>query len=271
MTIDTVLWSSKRYRKLSTVFKYIMWYPKCAGTRWRSATIRTTRIRFPMGSLENFHWLDPSGPGFDSRSNWNEYQVYFLGGKGGQCVRVTTLPPSCADYLEILGSSTSWSSNDRFTFTQTVPFLTLVSCPMKIQRKDLFQSFSLRLHTLWAVHRLLKHKNGVQRGWKTFVIKDIRFQTVYLSASRQILRQYFNTDRHWFIPSSLPVTFPSCWHNRLAKDFDVKELVNAHSPKPVLSAVTYQTSTILAILLKWLPTKWVKEYRKTSKYELWSH
>ena len=23
-------------------------------------------------------------------------QVYFLGGKGGRCVRLTTLPPSCA-------------------------------------------------------------------------------------------------------------------------------------------------------------------------------
>jgi len=35
-------------------------------------------------------------PGVDSASNRNEYQEYFLGGKGGQCVRLTTLPPSCA-------------------------------------------------------------------------------------------------------------------------------------------------------------------------------
>ena len=34
--------------------------------------------------------------GFDSASNRNEYQVYFQGGKGGRCVRLTTLPPSCA-------------------------------------------------------------------------------------------------------------------------------------------------------------------------------
>jgi len=26
----------------------------------------------------------------------NEYQEYFLGGKGGRCIRLTTLPPSCA-------------------------------------------------------------------------------------------------------------------------------------------------------------------------------
>jgi len=33
--------------------------------------------------------------GVDSASNRNEYQVYFLGCKGGRCVRLTTLPPSC--------------------------------------------------------------------------------------------------------------------------------------------------------------------------------
>jgi hypothetical protein len=40
-------------------------------------------------------------PGVDSASNRNEYQEYFLGGKGGQCIRLTTLPPACADCLEI--------------------------------------------------------------------------------------------------------------------------------------------------------------------------
>jgi hypothetical protein len=37
----------------------------------------------------------------DSVSNRNEYREYFLGGKAGQCVGLTTLPPSCADCLEI--------------------------------------------------------------------------------------------------------------------------------------------------------------------------
>ena len=41
------------------------------------------------------------GPGVESASNRNEYQEYFLGGKSGRCVGLTTLPPSCADYLEI--------------------------------------------------------------------------------------------------------------------------------------------------------------------------
>ena len=42
-------------------------------------------------------------PGGDSASK-NEYQDV-PGGKGGQCVRVTTLPPSCAECLLI------WSLN----------------------------------------------------------------------------------------------------------------------------------------------------------------
>jgi hypothetical protein len=33
---------------------------------------------------------------------------YFLGCKGGLCMGLTTLPPSCADCLEILGNSAFW-------------------------------------------------------------------------------------------------------------------------------------------------------------------
>jgi hypothetical protein len=41
------------------------------------------------------------GPGVDLASIRNEYQEYFLRGKGGGCVGLTTLLPSCADCLEI--------------------------------------------------------------------------------------------------------------------------------------------------------------------------
>jgi hypothetical protein len=41
------------------------------------------------------------GPGVDPASNGNEYQEYFLGSKGGRCVRLKTLSPSCADYIEL--------------------------------------------------------------------------------------------------------------------------------------------------------------------------
>ena len=40
-------------------------------------------------------------PGVDSASNGNEYQEYFLDGKGGRCVGLTILQPSCADCLKI--------------------------------------------------------------------------------------------------------------------------------------------------------------------------
>jgi hypothetical protein len=43
------------------------------------------------------------GPGVDSdsASDRNENQEYSLEGKGGRCVGLTTLPPSCADCLKI--------------------------------------------------------------------------------------------------------------------------------------------------------------------------
>ena len=59
--------------------------------------------------------------GVDSASNRNEFQEYFLGGKGGRCLGLTTLPPSCADCLEILGVLISWNQSGHlqeiFTFT----------------------------------------------------------------------------------------------------------------------------------------------------------
>ena len=48
------------------------------------------------------------GPGVDSASNRNEYQEYFLRGKGGRCVGLTNLPPSCADCIEIWNPLTFW-------------------------------------------------------------------------------------------------------------------------------------------------------------------
>ena len=41
------------------------------------------------------------GPAVDSASNRKQCQEYILRGKGGRCVGLTTLPPSCADCHEI--------------------------------------------------------------------------------------------------------------------------------------------------------------------------
>jgi hypothetical protein len=43
----------------------------------------------------------PAGPGINSASNRIEYQEYFLGGKGGRCIGLIALPPSCANCFEI--------------------------------------------------------------------------------------------------------------------------------------------------------------------------
>jgi hypothetical protein len=77
-----------------------------------------------VGKLVEALHYKPKGSGFDSRcrhwdfsltqSFWphyvlevnsaskrNKYHEYFLGGKVGRCVRLTTLPFSCVDCLEI--------------------------------------------------------------------------------------------------------------------------------------------------------------------------
>ena len=60
-------------------------------------------VRFPIVSLEFFIEiiLLCYGPEVNSACNRNAYEEYFLEGKGGWCVGLTTLPPSCADCLEI--------------------------------------------------------------------------------------------------------------------------------------------------------------------------
>ena len=59
-----------------------------------------------------FYWLNPSGRAVSlvsTQSNRNEYQIHSLGGKGGRCVGLTTLPPSRTDCLKVMAVSTFWS------------------------------------------------------------------------------------------------------------------------------------------------------------------
>jgi hypothetical protein len=88
------------------------------GTRWRSwsrhyAPSPKVAGWIPDGVIGIFHWLHPSGLTMALRSTqpliWNEYQGYLLGVKVGRCAGLTTLPPSCADCLELPGASDSWS------------------------------------------------------------------------------------------------------------------------------------------------------------------
>jgi len=57
-------------------------------------------LRFLI-NIRNLTCLAHYGPAVDSASNRNEYQEYFLWGKGGRCVGLTTLPPSCAVCFQI--------------------------------------------------------------------------------------------------------------------------------------------------------------------------
>ena len=70
------------------------------------------------GVIEISHWLNPSGPTITLMSTQplkrNEYQAFSLEGKGGRYVELTSLPPSFADCVEILGTSTSWSTKGLF-------------------------------------------------------------------------------------------------------------------------------------------------------------
>jgi hypothetical protein len=71
---------------------------------------RSVQIPFLVGLLVFFRdlILQPHyDRGVDSTSNWNEYQAYLLGRKGDHQVGLMTLPPSCTDFLEILGALTS--------------------------------------------------------------------------------------------------------------------------------------------------------------------
>ena len=71
-----------------------------SGTVVKALCNRRSLVQSQLVSLEFFIDLKPFrshyGPGVDSASNRNEYQEHFLEGKGGRCVRLTTLPPSCA-------------------------------------------------------------------------------------------------------------------------------------------------------------------------------
>jgi len=72
-------------------------------------------VPFPMVSLDLFiDIILPTGPGVNSISNRNKYQEYFLKGKGSRCIGLTTLPPSCAEHLEVTEPQppgTLWACN----------------------------------------------------------------------------------------------------------------------------------------------------------------
>jgi len=55
-----------------------------------------------------------------------------MGDNGGRCVGLTTLPPSCADCLEIWGTSNSWKSQGLSRPVMGLPHLYLYSTNTKL-------------------------------------------------------------------------------------------------------------------------------------------
>ena len=82
-------------RRISFIFLFSERTPKIATGRGFDS--RWYLWNFSVTQSFRSHYC----PGVDSASNRNEYQEYFLRGKGGRCVGLTTLPLSCADCLEI--------------------------------------------------------------------------------------------------------------------------------------------------------------------------
>jgi hypothetical protein len=83
------------------LYESVITMNKC--TRWRSrlrywATSRKVTGSIPGGVIGIFHWHNPG-----STHPLTEMSIrnISLAGKGGRCVGLTTLPPSCADCHEI--------------------------------------------------------------------------------------------------------------------------------------------------------------------------
>ena len=66
-------------------------------TKFFSTRKRPNQLWGPRSSLSHGY----RGSRVDSAYKRNEFQEYFLGGKGGRRAGMSTLPPSCADCLEI--------------------------------------------------------------------------------------------------------------------------------------------------------------------------
>ena len=145
-------------------------------------------------------------PGVDSASNRNEYQELFLGGKGGRCVRLAILPPSCAvvmksgnlNFLEPSGplqvcNGTALS----FTFACSICFVVLVYLTGRWQSSyDLLGFYQTRicftnLSVQWFIPAHTVHpmcKVSVTSLWRPQTHIFLFWHTIYPKPSSYHLR-----------------------------------------------------------------------------------
>jgi hypothetical protein len=92
-----------------------------------------------------FHWLNPSGRTVTEMSTMVISGIVGGGGgKGCWCVEFTTLPPSCADYLEVLRAWKTWGfeglSRLRYLFTEHLD----LPCVLSVWRVGIFLRVRIR-------------------------------------------------------------------------------------------------------------------------------
>ena len=87
----------------------VLCYSGPAVAQWLSCCATNRKVAGSIPDGVNGFFIDIKsfrshyGPGVDSASNRNEYQEYCLGVKSCRCLRLTTLPPSCAVVLKPSG------------------------------------------------------------------------------------------------------------------------------------------------------------------------
>jgi hypothetical protein len=107
------------------VFHYIsagMWWLRHWGKNWNVVG------SFPDGVFKIFHWHNHSGRNMalGSTRPLTEMSTRNISwGKGGRCMELTILLPSCADCLENLEASNSWSPKDLSRSVQGLLYFTL--------------------------------------------------------------------------------------------------------------------------------------------------
>jgi len=99
-----------RYLLFQCLFLYwgtaVPQWLRCCATNWEVAGSIPAGVSGLFIDIKSFR--SHYGPGVDSASNRNEYQEYFLGGKGGRCLRLTTYHQP-VPLSRNLGTLTSWN------------------------------------------------------------------------------------------------------------------------------------------------------------------